>query len=174
MQSKLFSLITISVGLVLLGAGCAPTAPAVDTGANIVPVDSPAPVQPGPDSLPTSNSTNPVSSKPESKPAETIPSETTPPAPDQPTPELTPTPKKVSVAISGFAYQPSSITINKGDTVVWTNNDSVSHNVVSPDDLINSPTLGPGQSFSYKFISAGTYSYLCTFHGSMNGTVIVK
>lgn len=81
---------------------------------------------------------------------------------------------EVKVDISGFAFNPSTITIKVGQTVTWTNNDSVSHNVLADDGSFSSNTLETGDSFSYTFNSAGTFTYKCGFHANMVGTVIVQ
>jgi amicyanin len=79
--------------------------------------------------------------------------------------------KTVHVSIVGYAYSPSQIIINKGDRVVWTNQDSVRHDVNG--DGIESPLLSKGETFSYTFSEAGTYNYICTPHPYMKGTIIV-
>jgi plastocyanin len=61
-----------------------------------------------------------------------------------------------------------------GTTVTWTNNDSIAHNSVSNTGVWNSGTLGPGQSFQFRFTTAGTFPYTCTFHAGMVGTVTVQ
>jgi plastocyanin len=81
---------------------------------------------------------------------------------------------EVKVDISGFAFNPGTITIKVGQTVTWTNNDSVSHNVKADDGSFSSSTLATGDSFSFTFNTAGTYTYKCGFHANMLGTVIVQ
>jgi plastocyanin len=82
------------------------------------------------------------------------------------------------VAISGYAYYPSSITISKGTTVTWVNMDFVQHTVTSgteqaPTGDFDSHLLGHMQSFSYTFNTPGTYAYYCDLHPNMIGTVQV-
>jgi plastocyanin len=79
---------------------------------------------------------------------------------------------EVKVDISGFAFNPGTITIQVGQT--WTNNDSVSHNVKADDGSFSSSTLATGDSFSFTFNTAGTFTYKCGFHANMLGTVIVQ
>lgn len=81
-----------------------------------------------------------------------------------------------SVEIMGYAYQPATLTINAGDTVVWTNHDTAPHNVVvtSGPEKFTSPTLQQGQTFSYTFTKAGTYSYYCSIHPDMKASVTVN
>ncbi len=75
------------------------------------------------------------------------------------------------VSIANFAFDPATLNVDKGTTVVWTNQDNVPHNVVG--DTFSSPTLNPGQSFSYTFTTEGSFTYKCTFHPQMKGYVIV-
>lgn len=75
------------------------------------------------------------------------------------------------VSITNFSFNPASLNVDKGTTVVWTNNDQVPHNVVFEN--FASPTLNPGDTFSYTFNDDGTLSYRCTFHPQMKGYVIV-
>jgi len=82
-----------------------------------------------------------------------------------------------SVTIQDFAFSPKTITVKVGDTVTWTNQDSVQHDVTADDPSDFAPSgslLSKGQSYSFKFNKAGTYSYHCTPHPYMKGTVIVE
>ena len=73
----------------------------------------------------------------------------------------------------GMAFSPENLTINVGDTVVWTNNDDGPHTVTADDDQFNSGNMDEGATWSYTFTEAGTYDYYCSYHGSMTGTVTV-
>lgn len=78
----------------------------------------------------------------------------------------------VDVNIVNFAFQPQTIVINAGDTVVWTNTVTTQHSVVG-DDGLNSGLLNKDQTYSHTFTTDGTYSYHCGVHPSMTGTVQV-
>lgn len=86
----------------------------------------------------------------------------------------TTTAKTVQVSIKNFAYSPASITINKGDTVVWTNQDSAAHTVTGDNGGPNSGNLQTGATYSFKFDTAGTFAYHCAIHPMMKGTVVVQ
>ena len=74
-----------------------------------------------------------------------------------------------------FAFSPSGLTIKKGDSVVWTNQDSVGHTVTSDSGSeLDSELLSTGESYSYKFANAGIYEYHCTPHPSMKAKIIVE
>lgn len=79
-----------------------------------------------------------------------------------------------------FFYSPWEITIQAYDKVQWGNADTAAHTVTSgnptdgPDGTFDSGLLGPGKSFTYKFMESGTFDYYCTVHPWMIGTVNVK
>lgn len=80
-----------------------------------------------------------------------------------------------NVAISGFAFSPATLTVNSGDTVVWTNEDGVTHNVVSDaGGEIQSPNLPKGGTYSHIFSTPGTYAYICGLHPRMQGEIVVQ
>jgi plastocyanin len=79
------------------------------------------------------------------------------------------------VTIQNFAFSPATVTVNVGDTVTWTNQESgVPHTTTSDTAVWDSGTLTTGQSFSFTFTQAGTFTYHCTIHPNMTGTVIVQ
>ena len=76
-------------------------------------------------------------------------------------------------------YIPSKITVEKGSSVTWINEDSAFHSVTSgvydePTGLFDSGYMDPYQTFSYVFDTSGTYDYYCTLHPWMEGQVIVE
>lgn len=78
------------------------------------------------------------------------------------------------VSISNFAFSPADITIKKGTTVTWTNNDSVAHTVTKDSGSgPESELLENGESYSFTFNELGTFNYHCTPHPQMHGTVTV-
>ena len=77
------------------------------------------------------------------------------------------------VNIQGFAFHPGGITVHTGDTVTWTNADSADHTATANDGSFDTGTLGNGASGSHTFNSAGTFSYHCSIHPFMHGTVTV-
>jgi plastocyanin len=81
---------------------------------------------------------------------------------------------EVKVNISGFAFDPGTVTIKVGDTVTWTNQDAAVHTVAAADQSWKSDNLSKGASFSRTFTAAGTFAYICGVHTSMKGTVVVQ
>lgn len=83
-------------------------------------------------------------------------------------------PASQAVAIQNSAFSPSTLTIKKGDTVVWTNNDSVSHTVTADKGEFSSQTIPNLGKYSFTFSSTGTFSYHCAVHPSMKATIVVQ
>lgn len=79
-----------------------------------------------------------------------------------------------TVSIAGFAFSPNELHAKVGDTITWTNNDSMSHTVTSDTDAFDSGTLAPGKTFTHTFTTAGTFAYHCNIHPSMSAKVIVE
>ena len=77
-------------------------------------------------------------------------------------------------------FQPSDVTIDAGETVTWTNDESVAHDVQGsgPGEEFSSGPAGgmeQGDTFSHAFDKPGTYDYVCRVHApGMAGTVTVK
>jgi plastocyanin len=76
-----------------------------------------------------------------------------------------------SVIIKDFSFKPDAVTIARGGTVTWTNNDTTIHTVKFTDS--QSSSLQNGDTYSKKFDAAGSFDYSCGIHPSMQGTVKV-
>jgi plastocyanin len=80
-----------------------------------------------------------------------------------------------SVAIKDFAYAPADLTVAKGTTLIFSNEDSTPHTATSAD--AGGFDTGPIQKDQTKNVTLeqpGTYSYICSFHPFMHGTVTVQ
>lgn len=81
-----------------------------------------------------------------------------------------------AVKIENYMFSPMVATVKVGDSVTWTNMDAVHHNVVADmaaSDAPNGPLIGKGETYSFKFTKAGTYTFHCEPHPYMHGTVVV-
>lgn len=86
-------------------------------------------------------------------------------------------PASGSIDIKNMMFTPPQISIQKGGTVTWTNNDNTTHTVI--DDLTNvggpaSGDIPPGGTYSFTFNKTGSFQYHCRIHPSMRGTIVVK
>jgi plastocyanin len=140
------------------------------------PAESTAPEQPAPDPAP------PPQPEP-AAPAAPAQDETAAPAaepdPAEPVEEARAKPvarkaQSGSVTITDFEFTPASITVNVGDTVTWTNNGPTAHSATASNGSFDTGTFPRGQSRSHTFDAAGTFSYICTPHPFMKGTVTVQ
>ena len=79
------------------------------------------------------------------------------------------------VMMQGYAFSPASLTVHTGDTVTWMQHDEAPHDATttSAPAAFRSPQLSQGQSWSYTFQQAGTYSYYCSVHPDMRASVTV-
>ena len=77
-----------------------------------------------------------------------------------------------AVTIQGFAFSPTTVTVNVGDSVTWTNDDGTTHTATGSG--FNTGDIAPGASDSVTFQSAGTFDYICAIHPQMAGTVRVQ
>jgi plastocyanin len=78
----------------------------------------------------------------------------------------------VEIRKAGFA--PGSVTVTQNDSVTWVNRDTVNHQVVSDTGAFASPTLRPGQRFTFTFRASGQYRYRDALEPAERGTVIVR
>ncbi len=79
-----------------------------------------------------------------------------------------------NVTIHDLEFTPSTLPIDKGDYITWTNNDSVTHTVTSDTGAFDSGNIDLGSSFTHQFNETGTFPYHCTVFLFMKGTIIVQ
>jgi len=78
------------------------------------------------------------------------------------------------IGIDNFQFSPRALTVARGTTVTWINNDDVPHLIVNVENRFKqSPVLDTGQTFSARLDKAGTYKYFCSLHPMMQGTIVV-
>jgi len=79
-----------------------------------------------------------------------------------------------STMIKGMSFTQPQIEIAVGTTVTWKNEDQLAHTVTATDKGFDSGMIEPGSGWSHTFNQAGTFTYSCTPHPFMKGTVVVK
>lgn len=77
------------------------------------------------------------------------------------------------VAIDGMQFAPPSLTVRRGDSVVWINRDPVPHTATAAGTF-DSKAIEPAQSWTYVAGKRGTFAYVCTFHPTMKATLTVE
>lgn len=83
------------------------------------------------------------------------------------------TPKVITVEIKDMKFSPDTITVNKGDTVLWINRDMVAHDATEvPSKAWTSGPINPGGS--WKMVVTGSADYYCSIHVVMKAKIQVK
>ena len=79
------------------------------------------------------------------------------------------------VSMESIKFTPDSVSVSAGDTVTWTNNDTVGHDVTGDNFKSGKPgAMENGDTYENTFDKAGTFEYVCTVHPGMEGSVTVK
>lgn len=125
----------------------------------------------GPSGTPTPASPAPTTS---AAPATSAPPATDAPASEEPPPSEGAGSDTARVAIADSAFSPSGVEVVAGGEVVWTHRGDLPHTVTFEDEGPDSGNLAAGGTFRATFEEAGEFSYACSIHPQMQGTVTVS
>jgi plastocyanin len=78
-----------------------------------------------------------------------------------------------TVAMDGTRFMPETLTVKRGDRVVWVNRDPFPHTVTAVPTF-DSESIAAGNAWSYVASKSGEFDYVCTLHPGMKGTLIVQ
>ncbi len=84
---------------------------------------------------------------------------------------------RVDISMQNTAFVPDQVTINVGDTIVWTNNDAIIHTATSTSGTssFDSGNMNSGETFTVVFTQAGVTNYRCEIHPAvMTGLITVE
>src|SRR5213079_787253 len=82
--------------------------------------------------------------------------------------------KQNTLEIKDFAFNPQTLTVKSGEKITSTNRDEEPHTVVSVEKQFKkSSALDTDQTFTITAGAPGTYTYFCSVHPKMTGTIIV-
>ena len=81
-----------------------------------------------------------------------------------------------TVVMAPGSFNPSSLTIAKGTTITWRNDDAVVHTSTSDSTGWDTGDVPAGASKTTVFNTSGTFKYHCTYHRTMGmvGTITVQ
>jgi plastocyanin len=82
-----------------------------------------------------------------------------------------------TIVIKNFMFSPDSLTVSPGAVITVKNEDSVTHTLTdkTSQSVFNTGPVGPNQSKTFKAPGkAGSYSFYCTIHQYMTGTLVVR
>jgi plastocyanin len=80
-------------------------------------------------------------------------------------------PRSHVVKMENMAFQPAELTVSRGDTVVWNNEDFVPHTATARDGSWDSKSIAPGGDWRLVVDEPGRQAYHCLFHPNMVGTI---
>jgi plastocyanin len=83
-------------------------------------------------------------------------------------------PKTHTVTIQGMKFVPANLEVKVGDTVVWKNEDIVSHTATSNRKSFDSGEIKAGMSWKHIAGKKGSYAYICTYHPTMKGELTIR
>jgi plastocyanin len=78
------------------------------------------------------------------------------------------------VIIENMVFSPAEVTVNKGDTIIWTNKDFFPHTVTAENSSFDSKSIESGKSWKYTVKRSGIFKYKCNLHPTMFGRLVVK
>jgi plastocyanin len=82
--------------------------------------------------------------------------------------------KTNQIVIKDFHFTPQTLRVKSGDKITWINRDEEPHTVVSVEKQFKkSAPLDTDQEFTVTAGAPGTYSYFCSVHPKMTGTIVV-
>ena len=79
----------------------------------------------------------------------------------------------VKATIKNFAFSPEPVTAKVGDVIGWTNGDNVGHTVTLDDGTCTTDTIASTTTGALAFSAPGTYTYHCSIHTNMKGTITI-
>ncbi|TCS14899.1 plastocyanin [Caulobacter sp. BK020] len=77
-----------------------------------------------------------------------------------------------TVVMSNMSYGKLPAGLKVGDTITWTNRDTVPHTVTARDHSFDL-RVAPGRSTKMTLTKAGAFPFFCTYHTMMRGTLTV-
>ena len=85
-----------------------------------------------------------------------------------------PKPQTHTVIIDASSFKQEFLTVNAGDTIVWTNRDLLPHTVTAANGSFDSKDLPAGKSWTYTPKGKGTFDYKCAYHTTMTAVLKVR
>jgi plastocyanin len=83
--------------------------------------------------------------------------------------------KKNQIVIKDFHFTPATLTVKSGEKITWINRDEEPHTVVSVEKQFKkSAPLDTDEVFTITAGAPGKYTYFCSVHPKMTGTIVVE
>jgi len=78
------------------------------------------------------------------------------------------------VRIANFSFEPETLEVKAGTTVVFENDDDIPHQIVADDHSFRSKALDTGDTYAFTFSKPGDFAYFCGLHPHMRGKITVS
>jgi plastocyanin len=79
-----------------------------------------------------------------------------------------------TVVAKDIAYNPTTVTVKKGDTITFKNEDGFAHTFTADDGAFDSGNVDGGGEFQFVPDAEGTIAFHCKIHSNMKGTITVE
>jgi plastocyanin len=86
----------------------------------------------------------------------------------------TPRPARRAVEIRAFVYEPQTLSVAVGDTVIWINHDPVPHTATGPRGRWDTGPIGANASARRVADRPDTGEYVCAYHPNIRATLVVR
>jgi plastocyanin len=83
-------------------------------------------------------------------------------------------PQTHTVTIDAMRFVPETLTVRRGDRVVWVNKDLFPHTATASAGTFDSGSIAPNAWWTYVAREPGSHGYLCSLHTTMTGTLTVR
>lgn len=77
------------------------------------------------------------------------------------------------ITIGSNGYSPVSLSVKKGTTVTFKNEDNTTHTATANNSLFNTGDIAPGATKTINISATGSYTYHCNYHTNMTATLII-
>jgi plastocyanin len=78
----------------------------------------------------------------------------------------------ITMQIAGF--EPQVLTVKTGERITWVNKDFFPHTATADNKAFDSGSIAPSATWDFVAKKAGTYTYICSIHPTMKGTITVQ
>lgn len=79
-----------------------------------------------------------------------------------------------TVEIRNLMFKPQGLHVASGDTISWVNQDIVPHTVTAGDGEWDSGEMPPGETFTWVAKGSGSNRYICRYHPTMSGNLLMQ
>jgi len=81
---------------------------------------------------------------------------------------------EITIEIRDFLFEPPNVSIPAGTEVTWVNHDAAPHDATHDDRDWEIDRLNRNDNDTLTFDTSGTYTYHCSIHPYMKGTITVR